>query len=191
MSNRATNCVAINRTPGDRANNPHRFPTSSFPCERGFTLLEILVVVLIIGIVVGLATLSIHDDPVQRARTEAERFGALVTLASQEAVLQSREVAVEFELGGYKFLFFDENKWTEPNDEMFRSRTLPPDMELQVTIDGERVAFETDKDREHAPRIYLLSGGEMTPFELVVRSRAGTVLYRVTGDLGGKLAFSQ
>jgi general secretion pathway protein H len=160
--------------------------------QRGFTLLEILVVVLIIGIVVSLATLAIHDDPAQRARTEVERFGALVTLASQEAVLQSREIAVEFATDGYKFLEFEDGNWSEPKDDMFRARTLPQDMELQISIDGEQVKFESDKDMKgrEPPRIYLLSGGEMTPFELTVRNVTGTGSYRVRGDLGGKLAFS-
>ena len=159
--------------------------------QRGFTLLEILVVVLIIGIVVSMATLAIHDDPVQRARTEVERFGALVTLASQEAVLQSREIAVEFATDGYKFLVFEDGGWADPKDDMFRARTLPRDLELQISIDGEVVKFEADKDAKgHEPRIYLLSGGEMTPFELTVRNTAGNASYRVRGDLGGKLAFS-
>jgi general secretion pathway protein H len=160
--------------------------------QHGFTLLEILVVVLIIGIVVGMATLSMRDDPVRRARTEVERMGALITLASQEAVLQSREVAVEFTPTGYHFLVFEDGTWGESKDDTFRARTLPADMELQVIIEGEQIKFE-DKDRERTrePRIYLLSGGEITPFEVIIRDRSGHALYRVNGDMGGKLAFRE
>lgn len=157
--------------------------------QHGFTLLEILVVVVIIAIVVSLATLAIRDDPEQRVRTEVERFGALVTLASQEAVLQSREAAVEFETDGYHFLFFEDDAWTEAKDDMFRARKLPSDMELHITIDGQRIDFGDDHEKRHDPRVYLLSGGEMTPFELTVRNTAGTASYRVQGDFGGKLVY--
>lgn len=183
---RVTDNVTGHRTPEQLKElrlNRHRPPL-----QRGFTLLEVLVVVLIIGIVISLATLAIRDDPVQRARTEVERLGALLTLASQEAVLQSREVAVEFEPKGYHFLFLKDGNWEAPNDNLFRARQLPPDMELHITIEGQDINFERDNQRE--PRIYLLSGGEMTPFELTIANLSGTASYRVRADFGGKLAFS-
>jgi type II secretion system protein H len=108
---------------------------------RGFTLLEILVVVLIISIVAGLATLAIRDNPERRLETEAQRIAALLRLASQEAVLQSRETAIEFESNGYRFLVLENGEWLQADDKVFRPRTLPDDMEFEIVIEGERLDF--------------------------------------------------
>lgn len=153
----------------------------------GFTLLEVLIVVLITGIVLSLATLAIRDNPERRLRTEAQRFAALVTLAAQEAVLQSREVAVELQRDGYRFLILDDGEWVEPADNVFRQRSLPEGMELSVTVEGEDPATQQRGTRRD-PRIYVLSGGEMTPFELSVRQTDRGAAYRVRGDAGGRLA---
>jgi general secretion pathway protein H len=151
----------------------------------GFTLLEVLIVVLIIGIVLGLAFLSIREDPGQRVQTEVRRFAALVTLAAQEAVLQSRETAVELRRDGYRFLTLQNGEWVEPDDKVLRNRELPEDMELRVRIEGADTARGAGAQQD--PRIYLLSGGEMTPFELIIRQRDRDVSHSLSGDAGGRL----
>lgn len=155
----------------------------------GFTLLEVLVVVLIIGVVLGLAVISIRDDPGQRVQTEARRFAALATLASQEAVLQSREIAVELERTGYRFLMLQDGEWLPPGDDVFRARTLPEDMELSVSIEGETAGQQRQQQgtTRRDPRIYMLSGGEMTPFELSIRHIDRDAVHRVRGDAGGRI----
>lgn len=157
---------------------------------RGFTLLEILVVILIIGVMMSLVTLAVHDDSEQRLRTEAERLAALLQLASQEAVLQSREIAVVFEEDGYRFLVPDAGEWVETGDNVYRPRSLPDDMVFDIAIEGERLEFD-DSQRKREPRIYLLSGGEMTPFELTVRYRDRDYEYRLEGDIGGRLSLGE
>ncbi len=154
-------------------------------CSRGFTLLEILVVVLIISIVAGLATLAIRENPERRLETEVQRIAALLRLASQEAVLQSRETAIEFESNGYRFLVLENGEWLQADDNVFRPRTLPDDMEFEIVIEGERLDFGAQRRRD--PRVYLLSGGEMTPFELDLRFEDRSAVYRMRGDIGGRL----
>lgn len=156
------------------------------PLSRGFTLLEILVVVLIIGVVLTIATLAIRDNPGQRLETEGQRFAALLRLAAQEAVLQSREVAIVFERRGYHFQILEDGAWTEPEDNVFRPRTLPDGMEFDLVIEGERLEFGSERRQD--PRIFLLSGGEMTPFELDIRFGDRSAAYRIRGDFGGRLA---
>ena len=153
---------------------------------RGFTLLEILVVVLIIGVVLTIATLAVRDNPGQRLETEGQRFAALTRLAAQEAVLQSREVAIVFERRGYHFLFLEDGEWVESEDNVFRARALPDGMEIDLLIEGERLEFGSERRQD--PRIFLLSGGEMTPFELAIRFDDRSAAYRIRGDIGGRLA---
>ena len=77
---------------------------------HGFTLLEILVVVLIIGIVLTLATLAQHDDINERLKTEARRLAALPPDTDQGTVLEGNEMAVDFTQQGYSFQILKEEK---------------------------------------------------------------------------------
>lgn len=157
---------------------------------HGFTLIEVLVVVFITAIVLSFAVLSLRDDPGRRVQTEAERFAALARLATQEAVLQSREIAIELEPGGYRFLVLQNGDWVDPGDHVFRPRALPEDMRLSARIEGEDATLRdaAGREREDHPRIYILSGGEMTPFEVTIRRVDGAdAARRVRGDLAGRL----
>jgi general secretion pathway protein H len=164
--------------------------------ERGFTLLEILVVVLIIGIVLSLATLAFHDDVNKRLETEARRLAALLTLASQEAVLQSTEMAVVFTASAYRFQVLEDDKWVDDaKDPVFRPRPLPEDLTLFIELEGEQspaVPEPEDESGEKADeqsRLYLLSSGEMTPFVLTLKDRNSTATYQLRGSFSGEFTF--
>jgi general secretion pathway protein H len=166
--------------------------------ERGFTLLEILVVVLIIGIVLSLATLAFHDDVNKRLETEARRLAALLTLASQEAVLQSTEMAVVFTSSDYRFQVLEDDKWVDDaKDPVFRPRPLPEDLTLFVELEGEEGKSpavpepedESRKKEDEQPRLYLLSSGEMTPFVLTLKDRNSTATYQLRGSFSGEFTF--
>ncbi|MFC1524058.1 type II secretion system minor pseudopilin GspH [Thermodesulfobacteriota bacterium] len=157
-------------------------------CSRGFTLLELMVVLFIIGIIIGAATLSV-DTRDEDIATEARRFAALVELASDEAVLKAEEYAVQFDPEGYGFTAFTENGWAEMEDiEIFRRRKLPDGLDVELFLEGERVDIdpdgffdEEDEDRNR-PRIYLLSSGEVTPFEYILQDAFSPTGYLVKGD---------
>ncbi|MET0104379.1 MAG: prepilin-type N-terminal cleavage/methylation domain-containing protein [Sedimenticola sp.] len=70
--------------------------------QTGFTLLELLVVVLIIGLISGLATLSVGSvGNDRRLKTEAQRIVNRFSLAMQESILQGRPVGVTLRPTGY------------------------------------------------------------------------------------------
>ncbi len=155
---------------------------------RGFTLLEILVVVLIIGIVLSLATLAFRDDTAERLQTEARRLAALITLASQEAVLQGREFALAFAPGDYRFQVLEEAKWVDVRDTVLRQRRLPEDITAFLEIEGETLPA-TPEDKDQPPRVYLLSSGEVTPFTLTLKHTNSTATYQLHADPGGEFTF--
>ena len=66
--------------------------------QSGFTLLELLVVLVIIGILLTMASLSVGGGGEQRQlREEAERITALLALAADEAILKNRELLLSVE----------------------------------------------------------------------------------------------
>ncbi len=158
---------------------------------RGFTLLEVLVVLLIIGVLVSFAALSIN-----RADTavpdEARRLAALIRLSGEEAVLQGQEYAIQFEADTYSFLNFDGEAWQPvADDELLRARTLPDDVVIDVALEGEPITLGAVEGEDKAPpRIFILSSGEMSPFELTVRKRGAGGGYRIDGNARGELKVS-
>ncbi len=150
----------------------------------GFTLIEILVVVVIIAILFTITTLSMdatdRDDP---AREDIERVSALIDLAGDRAIIEGGEYGLHISRDGYRFMqyFGEEGGWITPDDRAFRHRDWPEDVEVELEADGGRVELdsELDEDDEPTPQILLTATGESTPFTLVLRHRDdidGTVL---------------
>lgn len=164
-------------------------PTTS----RGFTLIEVLVVVVIIGIVSSVVLISmdvIGDD--RDLQREARRLASLVELAADEAELQGRDFGVEFIRQGYRFVEYDPffDTWTEIiGDDILRPRQLPEDFEFSLTIEDKRVelaeqAAKTDSNDDdvdnqrsnpllerYAPHAMILSNGDLSPFDVTIIRR--------------------
>lgn len=156
--------------------------------RQGFTLLETLVVVLLIGILAGIATYSMRSD--SAVELEGMRLASLIELAQEEAILNSTEYALVFRPTGYVFYAADETGWQEAAGEsIFRLRSLPSATEIRLYLDGDEVVVagsdsEVIKEGGTPPKpaLYILSSGEFTPFEIVLIDRAGRVEHRLTGD---------
>jgi len=159
--------------------------------QKGFTLLELIVVTLIVGVIIGSVGLSSSLNRQVDVKEEIERLAALIDLAAQESVFKSTEIAVEFEENNYRFLTLVDNEWqTIEADRLLRERQLPASLEIELFIEGERKEiFELglDADKKVPPRIFLLSSGELTPFEVNLKSSEGNTLYTLTGDINGAL----
>jgi general secretion pathway protein H len=70
--------------------------------ERGFTLVELMVVIAIIGLASAAVVLAM-PDPRGRLSDEADRFAARVRVAHDAAILNARTTSVWVAPGGYGF----------------------------------------------------------------------------------------
>ena len=74
----------------------------------GFSLLELLVVVAIIGIFVGVVVLSVGiTGPDRRGEQEMFKLKSIIDLVREEALMQSRDVGIFFTENSYWFYFYD------------------------------------------------------------------------------------
>ena len=164
------------------------FTSTPIHLLKGFTLIEIMVVLIIIGVVLSFVTLSVGNGrQTQQLQQEAQRLASLLTLASQEAILQAKEFGVAFTPEGYRFYEWQgQTKWYAlNNDDLFYPRTLPPAISLAFYFANEPLQLE---EKANQPQLLLLSSGEFTPFEIRLITKSNTQgYYQLTGNIIGHI----
>jgi general secretion pathway protein H len=154
--------------------------------SRGFTLLEMMVVVVIIGILVSGALLSLgstgRDSELERER---DRLVALIDYARERASLQTIEYGLRCQQDGYQFVQYDARKsqWVEdPLDESLRARPLPRGLTLLLEVErkpivlsarAEQRAKGTALQQQLTPQVMLYSSGDLGEFRLTLTRGPG------------------
>jgi len=93
-------------------------------CVAGFTLIEMLVVLLIIGIIMSMVTLSIRsDDRAEKMEEEMQRIQALLKMAREEAVMQDEDIALRVSDNSYAFEVLGEKGWQPISDDKIFTRS--------------------------------------------------------------------
>lgn len=71
---------------------------------RGFTLLELLLVIVLAGILLSIVTVSVSPDPRRNLRQDAARVGQLFAVAADESRIRQAPILWEADLTGYRFV---------------------------------------------------------------------------------------
>ncbi|MDH3694777.1 MAG: type II secretion system minor pseudopilin GspH [Gammaproteobacteria bacterium] len=169
---------------------------------QGFTLIEIMLVVLLISITVTLVTVNLQRDPDQIAEQEAKRFMALVEHVRGESVLTGRTIGIAVEANDNTYSFMRPGGTWSPigDDDILRTRYVPEYLKVEVEIeaqagsdnaeDDEEENDEKDEEEKPPPKYIIVSSiGNITPFVFTVSG--DDLSYTVSLQDGQNLSFEE
>lgn len=157
--------------------------------RRGFTLLEVLVVVAIGAIVTGLVVLRVGDWPSpQSPERQLERLSALIGAQCEQAMFQSRSRGVRMTEEGYDFWqsASDEGWVPLPDQGLSRSRDWLGEASVELDVAGHQVPLA---DESEAPQLVCEPLGELSAFTLSLS--VGEVRMRLIGERNGRRTLEQ
>jgi general secretion pathway protein H len=166
--------------------------------SRGFTLVEILVVVVIMAVVISLAVLSINvTGRDSQLDEETRRIEGLIGLLHERALLEGRDFGMRIEPAAYEFVVYEprRDRWlTMDQDQEFRHRELPKGVTFQLQMDSQIVvlkAIDRNLPSDQAgpnPQLAIAASGEGTPFRLTLIRDQTQAKASVDGDALGKIS---
>lgn len=172
--------------------SPCRFPPAP---GQGFTLLEMMVVLVIIGTVLGLAVLTlparVGGDPLGE---EARRLEQVLRLARDEAMVRGTLLGLRVEPDRYGFREWRAGVWEAlAADPLLGPRQLPEDLRLTLEVEGQGIADGGVAQRTPGdpavplPQVLIAASGELTGFELMISALGRGDEFRLRGAPSGRL----
>lgn len=158
----------------------------------GFTLLEVLVVVFLLGIVLGAAGLALGDGGRRdRLQSASERLRGVLELAGQEALVRGVWLGASFHADGYEVRTLRGREWVAPAaGEPFARRRLPPGVGLTLRVEGEPQRLPA-ADAPAGTQVMFTPDGEITRFEVELSDRAVRERWRLRADVIGRVALTR
>lgn len=151
--------------------------------NKGFTLIEILVVIVIIGITIGFALIAFGDfGGSKRIIFAGEQIQNTLRLAQQQAILENSTLGLKINNQGYQVLRFQNAQWRTGSSKhiLFKPHTLPKDM---------IVTIKSNQKGSTEPSIVINSSGETNEFTLTFGTKTAPNLAVLTGTDNGELSF--
>ncbi len=139
----------------------YRPGSRSLARTAGFTLIELMVVLMVIGVVAGMVTMSAAPSPQRELRADADRLAQLLSLAREEAQVRGAPIRFEADASGFRFVVFRDREWQPITDDR-DLRPRPWASETRVAVDrpdGRRV-LEFGRDLVEAPYRVVLQRPE-------------------------------
>ena len=158
------------------------------PPVRGFSLIEILVVLVIIAFATKMVVYSLDGGNEDELEKQALRLHTTINMASEFAILNQVELGFHLDKNTFEFLVFDGEKWiTFDREKLFAPMVV--DERLKLTLNLDDLAWAQDNLLEQSnwrelmssgddesllelqkmkiPQVLILSSGEVSAFQLI------------------------
>jgi len=171
--------------------------------QRGFTLVEIMAVVFIIGVMISLVAIRVGGGPERELAVEAQRLYQKIRLLAEEAEFSGIEMGLALTDDGYELYRFNDPslKWTALVEGSFKPIVL--ESRYVITLGSQEKIFDTEllykrekreKSRDYGekkyqePDIIFFSDGQLTPFEMILTDKnIPKSRYVISGVSSGRL----
>lgn len=138
-------------------------------CNLGYTLLEMLVVLVIISIMTTVAVLTMGHQQERPLKTFTETLIESLTLAEEQAILQPATVALIFTAHDFGFYEYQQG-WKPIIDDALSRQSLPPGIQVQL-----------DKP------VVINSDGKLSDFRLRVSNQGKNRGFEIRGHIDGTI----
>ncbi len=149
-------------------------------CLAGFTLIEVVVVLLLMSIVSALVVANMAPDDKTALRMESEHLAAALEQASLDAHVSGKTIVWSTAGQGYRFQYeAPDGTWTLMNEGVYRPHQLPAGMQIQ------RITLDQSPLETPAQLVFRPSGINL-PFHVTIGKQqlrmtiAGDVMNRAT-----------
>ena len=136
--------------------------------QAGFTLVEILCVLALLGLTAGLVVLNL-PKPAPPFRAEVQSVTTLLNLAARQSVIDGKSRGIDFTTSQLNILEYD-GEWI-----MDREQDFTDVSGLNLVVEGQDIDLndrEKKKEKsELSPLIYFDATGNVTPFSLSINGR--------------------
>ena len=139
---------------------------------EGFTLIEVLIVVALIAIAMSTVVTSFSGSAKrQQIRTFSEQLQNKIELARDKAVQQNQEWGLRSDKENLLFVVFDtvNQKWMPLIENPFQP--IPHLRFALVKIKAEKQERIENQDEDDFPELIMFSSGEVSPFQIQIRSK--------------------
>ncbi|KTD09496.1 type II secretion system minor pseudopilin GspH [Legionella jamestowniensis] len=149
---------------------------------KGFTLIEILVVLVIIGITLGFALLAFGDfGASRRVMITAEQFTNYLKLLQHRAIIEMKPFGLTINQNSYQTFRYEQESWKP----MSAKSIFKP----QIFPDNLVVKFQSPKSNRKYPDIIVNASGDMTAFTLYFGTIQKPNMVTLVGNHNGQIAF--
>jgi len=156
--------------------------------QSGFSLMELMIVVLIIGISASMAMLYI-DNSDERLKTEAQRLLAMAQFARDEAIITGESLGLVISNQQYYFTRLDKQEWVQIKQKPYRLFELSHDMRIRSLIANQQLN-NSPQSQEKNDFIYFLPTGESSEFQIWI-SNDNDSEYVIISSLMGELSLKK